>query len=104
MNATGLPQNYTVVSLSFFRKVAPYSSTCTPLPTCTVGAQAAPVERPGRHRPPFGYVTSGGWVGVLLLATPVALLVAGGRCTSLVVLRRSASASPSGDLRAVPGR
>ncbi|MCI4325830.1 MAG: hypothetical protein L3K00_08155 [Thermoplasmata archaeon] len=102
VNATGFTSNYTVVSLSFFQKVAPYVVDLTPLPTCPGSPSCSPGTS-GTNGPPFGFVTSGGGVGVLLLATPVALLWAGA-LYALVVLRRSPRRAPASPVRADPGR
>jgi hypothetical protein len=86
-NATGFTSNYTVVSLAFFQKVAPYLVDLKPLTTCP-GALGCSTGPGGSNGPPFGFVSSGGGVGILLLATPAALLVAGA-VYALLLLRRS---------------
>ena len=75
-NDTGFTSNYTVVSLTYFQRVAPYYVDLTPLPGCSGNGACSPGHS-GQSGPPFGFVTSGGGVGGLLLATPLALAGAG---------------------------
>jgi hypothetical protein len=102
VNATGFTSNYTVVSLTFFQKVAPYFVDLKPLTGCP-GALGCASGTSGNSGPPFGFVTGGGGVGILLLATPAALLVAGA-LYALAVSRRSTRPTVRPSAAAAGGR
>jgi hypothetical protein len=75
-SATGYRQNFSFVSLSYGSVIAPYPILLIPLPPCP-GSANCPTTGATPIPPPFGYLNGGGFLGLLLLGTPAALLVAG---------------------------
>ena len=100
--ATGYSSNYTVVSLTYYQRLVPYYIDMMPLPPCPGSPGCPPVNTP-HSGPAFGYLTSGGGVGILLLATPAALLAAG-LLYAILVARRPARSGRSPAASAPTGR
>jgi hypothetical protein len=91
-SANGYRENFTFVSISYGSVFAPYPILLTPLPPCTVGPGCVVVGSTTTP-PPFGYLNGDALLGVLVLGTPAALLVAGGAYVALAS-RKSRSRNP----------